>query len=348
MWCRWLRSVCGEMPSVRATAADAVPWAKSLEDALLLRRQRRDRRGARAIRSERAQAIRRREHPFDEMLARSADVNVLRDEDDQPRVRPRRSVHERRDADPSTSPVPRPELRIERGECVARECHVAHLAADRCPERATAVQHLGPVHPDNVGVTPAEECCRRGVPDAHDTARIDREGGVGGRLQELNNAGGLGHGTDAATGSRREDYQRKRDAETRRYPRLDRSSSNLRRVELREHFAWRLGGVLFADGAVVGPGAGTVSAERVGTRGGRIAGVSPNDGTAVDLGGRRERTAWIAASDTALRAGPRVLTRAVPVTPPVRAARALHGAPRANRVSGPAATCCSTRRQRRP
>ena len=36
-------------------------------------------------------------------------------------------------------------------------------------------------------------------------------------------------------------------------------------VELRKHLAWALGGVLFADGAVVGPGAGTLSPERVGT-----------------------------------------------------------------------------------
>jgi outer membrane protein insertion porin family len=36
-------------------------------------------------------------------------------------------------------------------------------------------------------------------------------------------------------------------------------------VELRKRLVWRLGGVLFADGAVVGPGAGTLSAERVST-----------------------------------------------------------------------------------
>jgi outer membrane protein assembly factor BamA len=36
-------------------------------------------------------------------------------------------------------------------------------------------------------------------------------------------------------------------------------------LELRKRFAWRLGGVLFADGAVVGPGAGTLAAERVST-----------------------------------------------------------------------------------
>jgi outer membrane protein assembly factor BamA len=35
-------------------------------------------------------------------------------------------------------------------------------------------------------------------------------------------------------------------------------------VELRKRFAWRLGGVLFADGAVIGPGAGALSAGRVG------------------------------------------------------------------------------------
>ena len=34
-------------------------------------------------------------------------------------------------------------------------------------------------------------------------------------------------------------------------------------VELRKRFVWRLGGVLFADGAVIGPGAGTLSAEHV-------------------------------------------------------------------------------------
>ena len=34
-------------------------------------------------------------------------------------------------------------------------------------------------------------------------------------------------------------------------------------VELRKRLVWRLGGVLFADGAVVGPGAGTLSADRV-------------------------------------------------------------------------------------
>ena len=36
-------------------------------------------------------------------------------------------------------------------------------------------------------------------------------------------------------------------------------------VELRKRVVWRLGGVLFADGAVVGPGAGTLAAERVST-----------------------------------------------------------------------------------
>ena len=36
-------------------------------------------------------------------------------------------------------------------------------------------------------------------------------------------------------------------------------------VELRKRLVWRLGGVLFVDGAVVGPGAGTLSAERVST-----------------------------------------------------------------------------------
>jgi len=36
-------------------------------------------------------------------------------------------------------------------------------------------------------------------------------------------------------------------------------------VELRTHLAWKLGGVLFADAAVVGPGAGTLAAERVST-----------------------------------------------------------------------------------
>jgi len=36
-------------------------------------------------------------------------------------------------------------------------------------------------------------------------------------------------------------------------------------VELRKRLMWRLGGVLFADGAVVGPGAGTLTAERVST-----------------------------------------------------------------------------------
>jgi len=36
-------------------------------------------------------------------------------------------------------------------------------------------------------------------------------------------------------------------------------------VELRKHLAWRLGGVLFGDAAVVGPGAGTLAAERVST-----------------------------------------------------------------------------------
>ena len=36
-------------------------------------------------------------------------------------------------------------------------------------------------------------------------------------------------------------------------------------VELRKRLVWRLGGVLFADGAVVGPGAGTLAAERVST-----------------------------------------------------------------------------------
>ena len=36
-------------------------------------------------------------------------------------------------------------------------------------------------------------------------------------------------------------------------------------IELRKRFAWRLGGVVFADGAVVGPGAGTLAAERVST-----------------------------------------------------------------------------------
>ena len=55
-----------------------------------------------------------------------------------------------------------------------------------------------------------------------------------------------------------------------------------------------------------------------------------------------------AASDVALRRGPRVLRRDVPVTPAPRAARALPGAPRANRVSARAARRCSTRRPRRP
>jgi len=60
--------------------------SEELQDAFLLRRQRRDRCGARAVRAERANTVGCHEHSLDQMLAHSADVNVLRDEDDQPRV----------------------------------------------------------------------------------------------------------------------------------------------------------------------------------------------------------------------------------------------------------------------
>ena len=52
---------------------------------------------------------------------------------------------------------------------------------------------------DDVGIAPPEERRRGGVPDAHDAACIDRERGVGGRLEELNDAGWLGHWTELAT-----------------------------------------------------------------------------------------------------------------------------------------------------
>jgi outer membrane protein insertion porin family len=47
-------------------------------------------------------------------------------------------------------------------------------------------------------------------------------------------------------------------------------------VELRKRFAWRLGGVLFADAAVIGPGAGALSSERV-------AAVTPGVGLRYEL-----------------------------------------------------------------
>ena len=63
-------------------------------------------------------------------------------------------------------------------------------------------------------------------------------------------------------------------------------------VELRKRFVWRLGGVVFVDGAVIGPGAGALSAERVPavTPGVGLRYETPVGALRLDAGWRPERT----------------------------------------------------------
>jgi outer membrane protein assembly factor BamA len=63
-------------------------------------------------------------------------------------------------------------------------------------------------------------------------------------------------------------------------------------VELRKRFAWKLGGVVFVDGAVIGPGAGALSVERVGavTPGIGLRYETPVGALRLDAGWRPART----------------------------------------------------------
>ena len=63
-------------------------------------------------------------------------------------------------------------------------------------------------------------------------------------------------------------------------------------VELRRRFAWRLGGVLFADAAVIGPGAGALSSERVAavTPGVGLRYETPVGALRLDVGWRPDRS----------------------------------------------------------